>query len=403
MRLPVFFICVMLWFLSDDALYAQSLEKIKVAGVHNFQITKYEITNQQYATFLNKKMVPFTGKLKEKQLINVGSKDLQIAFDNNRWKANTGKENYPIVMVSYYGAMEYGKWSGSKLPTESQWIYAALGGDKSKQYTYAGSNNIDDVGWYKNNSGLQSHPVGQKNANELGIYDMSGNAWEWCLNDTLKNDSGFCLHMGGSWFAGAEASSIKARYGNTPTHFSNSVGFRMIFPPDPVIDMKTYKGKPWANKAQQIPGKVQCEWYDLGGEGIAYHDADGSNSGSGGLNPANGTFLNEFRMKEAVDISYTKSKNIDNSPYNVVDPIMDQLYTGWTEPGEWINYSIDVRETGSYSIGLMYTASGDGSIELWLDGKPFSTELNIPSTRNDKETIDWRQWHHWNRIDNLTT
>jgi hypothetical protein len=83
--------------------------------------------------------------------------------------------------------------------------------------------------------------------------------------------------------------------------------------------------------------------------------------------------------------------------------LMDQLYAGWTVPGEWINYTIKVSKTGKYSIGLMYTASGDGGISLWLDGKELTGELLIPSTRNDKETIAWRQWHHWNRIDRLAT
>lgn len=60
--------------------------------------------------------------------------------------------------------------------------------------------------------------------------------------------------------------------------------------------------------AQSIPGRVQCEWYASGGEGVAYHDQDSVNNGSGKLNPADGSFLNEFRMREGVDISYTKSK-----------------------------------------------------------------------------------------------
>jgi hypothetical protein len=141
----------------------------------------------------------------------------------------------------------------------------------------------------------------------------------------------------------------------------------------------------------------------LGGEGTAYHDADSINNGSGRLNPTDGTFLNEFRIKEGVDISYTKSRDIDNNPYNMVQPLMDQLYLGWTEPGEWVNYSVDVNQTGKYAIGLMYTASGNGSIEIWLDGKPLTRELVIPSTRSKKETVAWRQWHHWNRIDDLTT
>ena len=171
-----------------------------------------------------------------------------------------------------------------------------------------------------------------------------------------------------------------------------------------VHSSEIYKGKPWKDSIQQIPGKIQCEWYDLGGEGVAFHDTDTKNEGSGGLNPANGTFLNEFRMNEAVDISYTKFKDIvDNSPYNLVEPEKDQLYVGWTKPGEWINYTVKVNKTGTYTIGLMYTASGDGGIALELDGKMLTDTLKVPSTRSDKEPVAWRQWHHWNRIDELAT
>lgn len=164
-----------------------------------------------------------------------------------------------------------------------------------------------------------------------------------------------------------------------------------------------YNGLPWNETIQVIPGKIQCEYYDLGGEGIAYHDTDSINNGSGKLNPANGTFLNEFRLHEGVDISYTKSNDIDNNPYNLVEPAMEQLYVGWTTPGEWINYTVNVEKTGTYQVGLMFTASGDGTIALNIDGKELTAELKVSSTRNDKEPTAWRQWHHWNRLDSLAT
>lgn len=76
----------------------------------------------------------------------------------------------------------------------------------------------------------------------------------------------------------------------------------------------SYKGTAW--QTQSIPGKIECEFYDKGGASVTYNDTDSINNGSGKLNPANGSYLNDFRMKEGVDISYTKANNIDNNPYN---------------------------------------------------------------------------------------
>lgn len=125
---------------------------------------------------------------------------------------------------------------------------------------------------------------------------------------------------------------------------------------------EVYKGKPFNNTIQVIPGKLQCEFDDTGGEGIAYHDLDSVNGGSGRLNPVNGTYLNEFRMNEKVGISYTKSDDIDNNSYNLFNPEMGQLYVGWTKTGEWLKYTVDVKYSSNYVIGIMYTANGNGTI-----------------------------------------
>jgi len=160
---------------------------------------------------------------------------------------------------------------------------------------------------------------------------------------------------------------------------------------------KTYAGKAWHDSIQVIPGKVECEKYDVGGEGIAYHDADSVNNGSGHLNPNDGTFYNTFRINEGVDISYTKVGGTDDNPYNKVEPKMKQLYVGWTSPGEWINYTVNVRETGFYAADIMYTSNADGKIAIDVDGKPWLEPMLITSTFNAAEPIAWRQWHHWNR------
>lgn len=168
-----------------------------------------------------------------------------------------------------------------------------------------------------------------------------------------------------------------------------------------LLSCNSYKGKPFPGVPQEIPGKVQCEFYDLGGEGVAYHDSDSINNGSGKLNPVNGNPLHEFRIDEGVDISYTKTNGVDDNPYNDVMPEMNQLYVGWTEPGEWIKYSVNVRETGDYSIGLMYTSNRGGGIEILAHDSVTSGIMTVQSTFKDADTVAWRQWHHWNRTDLL--
>jgi hypothetical protein len=169
-----------------------------------------------------------------------------------------------------------------------------------------------------------------------------------------------------------------------------------------------YRGTPFADSvykggAQIIPGKLQCEYYDFGGEGISYHDNDSINSGSGNLNPADGTYLNEFRKLEAVDISYTKFREpaIDNSPYNFVEPEKDQLYVGWTSQGEWTKYTINVEEDGSYRLGLMYTSNQNGKISFSVNDVDITGPISVPSTYVASDSVGWRQWHHWNYIDNI--
>jgi hypothetical protein len=173
--------------------------------------------------------------------------------------------------------------------------------------------------------------------------------------------------------------------------------------------LKSYKGTPYEESryhggAQKIPGKVECAYYDRGGEGIAYHDSDSKNSGSGALNPADGTYLNQFRMNESVDISYTKFHDqIDNSPYDLVQPPENQLYVGWTEPGEWFNITVQTDHAGVYSADILYTSNRGGTISLDVNGKTATPPLTITSTFNASDPVPWRQWHHWNILSNLVT
>ena len=126
------------------------------------------------------------------------------------------------------------------LPTEAQWEFAARGGNKSQHYTYSGSNNIDDVAWYDgNNSSFETKPVGQKKPNELGLYDMSGNVYEWCSDwygsysssaqtDPVGPSSGSRRVLrGGSYIDSAWDGRVSDRLNSQPDDRYDSSGFRL--------------------------------------------------------------------------------------------------------------------------------------------------------------------------------
>jgi hypothetical protein len=169
--------------------------------------------------------------------------------------------------------------------------------------------------------------------------------------------------------------------------------------------LSQYKGSPYHDSRyqdgpQKIPGRILCAYYDLGGEGVAYHDADPKNHGSGELNPADGTYLNEFRIHEGVDTSYTKFDRkpdpIDDNPFDKVVPPRDLLYVGWTEPGEWFNITVDVAHAGTYVADFLYTSNRGGTISVDVNGNDATGPLPITSTIDPSDQVAWRQWHHWN-------
>jgi hypothetical protein len=169
--------------------------------------------------------------------------------------------------------------------------------------------------------------------------------------------------------------------------------------------LSQYKGTPFHDNhyqagPQKIPGRVLCAYYDLGGEGVAYHDKDPQNHGSGELNPADGTYINEFRMHEGVDTSYTKfdrkPTQIDDNPFDKVVPPREMFYVGWTEPGEWFNITVDVAKTGTYAADFLYTSNHGGTISVDVNGVDATGPLQIVATADPADPVAWRQWHHWN-------
>jgi hypothetical protein len=137
-----------------------------------------------------------------------------------------GRGKQPVINVTVADAEAFCKWvyetTGStvRLPSEEEWEYAARGGNKSRDFTFAGSNYLDGVAWYDENSKNKPHPVGSKMANELGLFDMSGNVWEWCGSEGRVR--------GGGWSDYDLICRVSYRYSYNPEKRYNDVGFRIV-------------------------------------------------------------------------------------------------------------------------------------------------------------------------------
>ncbi len=250
----------------SDELKAKYLEGFKKKWVDYAKIQKDQALGKRYKALYIKKVI--TSNTTGMELIfveggtfnregsNVTVSDFYIGkteVTQAQWKAVMGNnpsnfkgDNNPVEQVSWNDAVEFCKKLSQKegvtyrLPTEAEWEYAARGGNQSRGYEYSGSNSIDGVAWYGSNSGSKTQPVATKQPNELGLYDMSGNVWEWCSdwygdypsgsqNDPKGPSSGSNRVLrGGSWSPHAKFCRVAFRFIYSPEFSYSNYGFRVV-------------------------------------------------------------------------------------------------------------------------------------------------------------------------------
>ncbi|MEL6698945.1 MAG: SUMF1/EgtB/PvdO family nonheme iron enzyme [Bacteroidota bacterium] len=181
-----------------------------------YEISTYPVTQSLWKEIMGDNPSSFKGDL-IRPVENVSWEDCQVFIQKLNQKTGS---NY-------------------RLPTEAEWEFAARGGNLSKGFEYAGSNTLDEVGWYDGNSGSKTHPVGQKEPNELGLYDMSGNVWEWCQDWYEESRSGTYTNpkgaesgesrviRGGCWVNVPQGCRVADRASDIPSDRDDLIGFRL--------------------------------------------------------------------------------------------------------------------------------------------------------------------------------
>ena len=233
---------------SSDSSKTRSERPVHTVYLDAFTMDKYEVTNVQYSSFLNaygKNSDPEGNKL-----LDIDSKSCLIEEMDEGYKPRTGYENHPVVEVSWYGAKAYAEYYGKRLPTEAEWEKAARGGLAGKKYPWGISIGPDKANYNHDKSRRDTiedmlrllKPVGSYQPNRYGLYDMAGNAWEWCADrydaeyykhSAIKNpkgpDSGTTrVIRGGSWlhYQGNLRVADRKHYG--PSRTDQCIGFRCV-------------------------------------------------------------------------------------------------------------------------------------------------------------------------------
>ncbi len=237
--------------------------------IDSFYISPFEVTHMEYIEFLNSVDASPEGILSGHEMINMLSGDLAIKYRNNFYfsGSKTAKSiNCPMIEVTWWGAVEYCNWlskeaglkpvylfkadgtvicdwagRGYRLPTEAEWEFAARGGGREDR-KWSGTNiesEVKNFAWYLENSNTQTHAVGQKSSNGLGLYDMTGNVWEWCWDPMGGYDSNNQINpvgadtsrnrviRGGSWNYPVSVVLCSYRGYGSPSGSYSFLGFRV--------------------------------------------------------------------------------------------------------------------------------------------------------------------------------
>jgi formylglycine-generating enzyme len=225
---------------------------IHTVTLDNFSIGKYEITVAQFAVFIKEtaylttaESAGFSVKLDFGNFFNIPN--VYWKHDVNGSLRPKSEYNHPVIHVSWHDAIAYCAWLSRKtgkkyrLLTEAEWEYAAKGGNKSNDYKYSGNDIINEVAWNSGNANKVTHSVGTKQANELGVFDMTGNVYEWCndwfgmyyyqnspsLNPQGVSSEKYRVMRGSSWISNDYYSNIFIRSASFPDMRNSNLGFRV--------------------------------------------------------------------------------------------------------------------------------------------------------------------------------